>query len=78
MGQLPEEEALYLAVVFEETGAYQYKKNKEAERGSGDTGDGPGLRPGFEETFSFGEEDDNDYWQGTDCDDCADPRDMRT
>jgi len=68
-----------LAVVFEETGAYQYKKNKEAERGQGGgASGGVGLKEGFEETFSFGEDDTNDYWQGTDCDDCADPRDMST
>ncbi len=67
-----------MAVVFEETGAYQYKKNKEAERGSGGVSGGVGLKEGFEETFSHGEDDPNDYWQGTDCDDCADPRDMST
>lgn len=84
VGSLTEQEALYLAVVFEETGAYQYKKNKEIERqssgsgGSGETGKKPGLEPGFEEIFSFGEDDPNDYWSGTDCNDCADPHDFST
>jgi ribosomal protein L15 len=54
-------------VVFEETGAYQYKKNKEMERGQssggGETGarGRSGLQQGFEEIFSFGENDDTDY-----------------
>lgn len=64
-----------LAIVFEETGAYQYKKNKEAESG-GRSGGEPyqtGLRPGFEEDFRFGDNDPNDYWSGTDCNDCDDP-----
>lgn len=64
---LPEPEALRLAIVFEETGAYQYKKNKEAERGSSGGGEEwggvqPGLKTGFEEDFSFGSEDNTDYW----------------
>lgn len=69
MARLPEPEARLLAVVFEETGAYQYKKNKEAE--SGHSGGGrepmktPGLEQGFDEDFSFGEEDPNDYWDPT-------------
>lgn len=61
---LPEEEASYLAVVFEETGAYQYKKNKEmdAQTGGGSSNqEAPGLKSGFDEDFSFGMEDDNDY-----------------
>jgi hypothetical protein len=67
---LPEDEAMYLAVVFEETGAWQYKKNKEIERNSRSVGEGgetarTGLREGFVEDFSFGEEDDNDYWDKT-------------
>jgi len=68
-----------LAVVFEETGAYQYKKNKEAERGSGGVSGDVGLKEGFEETFSHGEDDDNDYWTAWEgCNDCADPRDFST
>jgi hypothetical protein len=63
---LPEDEAILLAIVFEETGAYQYKKNKELESGHSSRGSGegtkPGLQPGFEEEFSFGEEDETDYW----------------
>lgn len=75
---LPEEEATYLSIVFEETGAYQYKKNKEMEHASGgsggpglaggtpgETGGKPGLKPGFEEIWSFGEDDPNDYWDKT-------------
>jgi hypothetical protein len=69
--QLPEDEAMLLAVVFEETGAYQYKKNKELERGtgSGSGADAPmrtGLKDGFEVDFVFGDDDPNDYWSGTD------------
>lgn len=46
--------------MLEEVGAYQYKKNKEYERDT--SGDSQvGLRPEFEEDFSFGEEDDTDY-----------------
>lgn len=59
---------MLLAVVFEETGAWQYKRNKEMERGHGGGGEStkaPGLEEGFEEVFSFGEEDDNDYWDKT-------------
>lgn len=64
---LPEVEAMRLAIVFEETGAYQYKKNREAESGSygGGANDWhvqPGLKQGFEEDFSFGAEDNTDYW----------------
>ena len=55
-----------LAVVFEETGAYQYKKNKEMESGHSGGGGSPqktaGLESGFEEDFSFGDDDPNDYW----------------
>jgi hypothetical protein len=68
---LTEEEAMYLAVVFEETGAYQYKKNKEMESRSGGSNSSPaqaGLKPGFDEIFSFGEEDTNDYWDKTEVD----------
>lgn len=66
---LPEEEATYLSIVFEEVGAYQYKKNKEMESQTSGGGRGPegsphntGLKAGFEETWSFGEDDDTDYW----------------
>lgn len=62
---LPEDEATYLAIVFEEVGAYQYKKNKELEREQGSGGEvetGTGLKPGFEENFRFGDDDDTDYW----------------
>lgn len=66
VGMLPEVEAGRLAVVFEETGAYQYRKNREMESSHGSAQDQPithgGLRQGFEEDFSFGEEDDIDYW----------------
>jgi hypothetical protein len=66
---LPEEEAAYLAIVFEETGAYQYRKNKEMESQSHTSGSSetkkPGLEPGFEEIFSFGDDDPNDYWDKT-------------
>lgn len=60
---LDEQEATLLGIVFEEVGAYQYKKNKEAERNSGvETGGDPvGLKPGFDEVFSFGETDQTDY-----------------
>lgn len=61
---LPEDEAAYLAVVFEETGAYQYKKNKEMESPSSG-GESAGLKPGFDQDFAFGAEDDNDYWDKT-------------
>lgn len=63
--QLTEEEALYLAVVFEETGAYQYKKNREMESKTGGSGGETGMRSGFKEDFSFGGDDDNDYWDKT-------------
>lgn len=56
---------MMLAIVFEETGAYQYKKNRELESGvgrQGESGSKPGLQSGFEEDFRFGEEDDTDYW----------------
>lgn len=64
---LPEDEARYLAIVFEETGAYQYKKNREMESQSSGKGTTkqPGLESGFEQDFMFGEEDDNDYWDKT-------------
>lgn len=68
MAGLPEPEASLLAVVFEETSAYQFKKSRDAERagGGGVPGSGqmkpPGLERGFEEDFTFGEDDPNDYW----------------
>lgn len=63
MAALPEPEASLLAIVFEETGAYHYR-SKQAEpdsRGAGPAGKS-GLERGFEEDFSFGEDDPNDYW----------------
>jgi hypothetical protein len=72
--RLPEDEAHLLAIVFEEIGAYQYRKNKELESGTEQGGVGShrqgattppyriGLKEGFEEVFSFGEDDPNDYW----------------
>jgi hypothetical protein len=59
IASLPESEAWKLAIVFEETGAYTYKKNKEMEKQSSKPGGGPSE--GFEEDFSFGGEDPNDY-----------------
>lgn len=44
--------------MLEESWAYEAKEMKKANRG----GEPVGLRPEFEEDFSFGEEDDNDYW----------------
>lgn len=60
--KLPESEARKLAIVFEEVAAHQYRENKKAEknRGARDTGES-GFRPGFEEDFSFGEDDPSDY-----------------
>lgn len=55
-----------LAIVFEETGAYAYKERKRAERGESGGGSRGGLQEGFEEDFTFGEEDDNDYWDRPD------------
>lgn len=59
-----------LAVVFEETWAYEYRETKKANSGtSGGRGGGVetgGASVGFEEVFSFGEEDDNDYWDRPD------------
>ena len=51
-----------LAIVFEESWAYQYKETKKQQRGEGSSG----LQAGFEEDFSFGEEDDADYWDRPD------------
>lgn len=53
-----------MAIVFEETGAYQYKRSRETDTDSSRTGtkDRTGLERGFEEDFSFGEDDPNDYW----------------
>ena len=46
--------------------------------GSGEVWKQPGLEPDFEEDFSFGEEDDNDYLHGTECYDCDDPHELQT
>jgi hypothetical protein len=63
VANLPEPEAMRLAVIFEEVGAYTYRKNRETEgKVSSGGGEQPGLKPGFEEDFVFGEEDDTDYW----------------
>jgi len=59
---LPEPEALKLSVYFEEVAAYQFKKNKEDNRL---TGTSTGLKSGFEQDFSFGEEDNQDYMDTT-------------
>ncbi len=47
--------------------AYQQKENKKIE-GRGQAGDDYkfGLKQGFEESFSFGDEDTNDYWDRPD------------
>lgn len=65
MAHLTEDEAMKLAVVFEESWAYEYRERKKAESGSGGVETG-GASAGFEEVFSFGEEDDNDYWDRPD------------
>ena len=73
-----------LAVVFEEVAAYEYRKNKELEQQQASSRAGPGstkqvgLEPDFEEDFSFGAEDDNDYLHGTECWDCEDPHELQT
>jgi hypothetical protein len=63
VAHLTEDEALKISITLEESWAYEYK---EAKRVRGESGGEVGLRAGFEEDFSFGEEDDNDYWSGTD------------
>lgn len=56
-----------LAIVFEESWAYEYKERKKAERGSDGRGvETGGASTGFEEIFSFGEDDDSDYWDRPD------------
>jgi hypothetical protein len=62
VASLPEPEAARLAILFEEIGAYTYRENKKSEGKSGGDGYQAGLKPGFVEDFSFGEEDDTDYW----------------
>lgn len=64
MAKLTESEARKIAIVLEESWAYEYKESKKAQGGG--SGNTVGLRPEFEEDFVFGEEDDNDYWSGTD------------
>lgn len=68
VSNLTEDEAMKLAVIFEESWAYEYRERKKAENNSGgsrgvETG---GASIGFEEVFSFGEDDDNDYWDRPD------------
>lgn len=58
---MPESEAQKIAIVLEETWAYEYKENKKQGRGGSGGGEGTGLRPEFEEDFAFGDDDDNDY-----------------
>lgn len=63
MANLTTDEAMKIAVVLEETWAYEYKERKKLNGGGSEP---TGLRAGFEEDFSFGEEDDNDYWDRPD------------
>lgn len=60
MFSLPESEAQKIAIVLEETWAYEYKENRKAQNKSSG-GVEPGLKEGFEEDFEFGDDDDNDY-----------------
>lgn len=62
MFSLPESEAQKIAIVLEETWAYEYKENRKAQSKSSGGGE-TGLRSGFEEEFTFGDDDDNDYTQ---------------
>lgn len=62
MFSLPESEAQKIAIVLEETWAYEYKENRKAQNKSSG-GVEPGLKEGFEEEFVFGDDDDNDYTQ---------------
>jgi hypothetical protein len=62
-----------LAIIFEESWGYEFSEMKKAKSGYGSGsggGDHGGVSGEWEEVFSFGEEDDNDYWSGTDCLDC--------
>lgn len=58
---MPESEAQKIAIVLEETWAYEYKENRKAQQQGG--GEPVGLQQGFEENFTFGDDDDNDYTQ---------------
>lgn len=58
---MPESEAQKIAIVLEETWAYEYKENRKAQQQGG--GESTGLQQGFEENFTFGDDDDNDYTQ---------------
>lgn len=69
VAKLTEDEALKLAVVFEESWAYEYKERKKAEHAS--SGGAGGVETGrasigFEEVFVFGDDDDSDYWDRPD------------
>ena len=55
-----------MAIVFEEVGAYQYKKSKEVESKQAGSDYKFGIKPGFEEEWRFGDEDTNDYWDRPD------------
>lgn len=59
MFNLPESEAQKIAIVLEESWAYEYKENRKAQGKS--SGTSTGLQQGFEEDFTFGDDDDNDY-----------------
>jgi hypothetical protein len=70
VAKLTVDEAMKLAVVFEESWAYEYRERKKAESSSSSGGRGGvetgGASIGFEEVFSFGEDDDSDYWDRPD------------
>lgn len=57
-----------LAVVFEESWAYEYRERKKADSAGGGRGgvETGGASVGFEEVFSFGEDDDSDYYDRPD------------
>jgi len=55
-----------LAIVFEEIGAYQAKENKKVERKQAGDDYKFGLKQGFVEEFSFGDDDYNDYFDRPD------------
>lgn len=54
--------------MFEESWAYEYRERKKESQSGGGRGavETGGASVGFEEVFSFGEEDDNDYWDRPD------------
>ena len=60
---LPESEARKLAIVFEETAKYQREQQRKAEQGTSPRG---GLEGQWEQTFEFGRDDPNDYWDRPD------------